>query len=773
MKNTITLLLLLISLVATSQTDQSWKLFADDTLTRVEITINPDTLSWIFEHVESDLEHVAKVKIQNRYFSQVIDSIGFRLRGGTSRLSAKKSFKISLNSFKKGTNLFGVEKINLNGEHNDPTLLRSKISFNLFEDASIIAARSNHTELYINGEYYGVYMSVEQIDEEFLKRNYSDANGNLWKCLYPANLFYLGDNPDTYKNLNNNNSPVYELKTNEGSSDFTPLVILTKTINTYPLAQLASKTEEILHVDEPLKYFAMNLLLGQWDDYRGNNNNYYLYYTYSDKKFHIIPYDYDNTFGIDWANVDWSRANPYNYPSLIAQPLPLSYQLLQVPEYRNLYTYMLLFYNEHIFNPDLWTTELTRLKTMINSAVEADEWRKLDYGFTMDDFTNGTFSVSYLNKHVTRSIVEFSHLRYDAIPTQCSYVASGPIAWKWYSSNRYPVAGEKVNINTSAWSHKGLLAVDLEYKIESNPIQLISMSKIDPQSPNNIDSVNLWKAYLPEISDGEQINWRVKLTDSLGTISYFPRDSWETIKCASIGFGIQINELMASNTSTIQDPSGQFDDWVELYNPTNKPILLSGCYLTDDLQKLTKWKFTSQSLAINPGEYLLIWADDDENQQGIHTNFKLSAAGESLALVAPDGLTIYDSVSFLNQTADISWGRIPNGSGPWRSLKPTPSSANNTVGIDPLNLTSLSFSIFPNPASHEITIKYSNSPTSSNSFTLNIISLTGNVVFEKQFDIADMDSQYSLHIPDLPGGIYTVRIQNKNQYGIRKLVILK
>jgi len=160
MKNTITLLLLLISLVATSQTDQSWKLFADDTLTRVEITINPDTLSWIFEHVESDLEHVAKVKIQNRYFSQVIDSIGFRLRGGTSRLSAKKSFKISLNSFKKGTNLFGVEKINLNGEHNDPTLLRSKISFNLFEDASIIAARSNHTELYINGEYYGVYMSV-------------------------------------------------------------------------------------------------------------------------------------------------------------------------------------------------------------------------------------------------------------------------------------------------------------------------------------------------------------------------------------------------------------------------------------------------------------------------------------------------------------------------------------------------------------------------------------------------------------------------------------
>ncbi|HML85735.1 MAG TPA: CotH kinase family protein, partial [Bacteroidales bacterium] len=219
----------------------------------------------------------------------------------------------------------------------------------------------------MNGEYYGVYMSVEQIDEEFLKRNYSDANGNLWKCLYPANLFYLGDNPDTYKNLNNNNSPVYELKTNEGSSDFTPLVILTKTINTYPLAQLASKTEEILHVDEPLKYFAMNLLLGQWDDYRGNNNNYYLYYTYSDKKFHIIPYDYDNTFGIDWANVDWSRANPYNYPSLIAQPLPLSYRLLQVPEYRNLYTYMLLFYNEHIFNPDLWTTELTRLKTMINS----------------------------------------------------------------------------------------------------------------------------------------------------------------------------------------------------------------------------------------------------------------------------------------------------------------------------------------------------------------------------------------------------------------------
>lgn len=768
------LFLLFITLLTSAQDDQSWKLFADDSLTRVEITINPDTLDWIYNHVDSDEEHLAKVLIVNKYFSVSYDSIGFRLRGGTSRLSAKKSFKISLNSFKKGTNLFGIEKINLNGEHNDPTLLRSKISFNLFQKASIKAARSNHTELYINNEYYGTYISVEQLDEEFLKRNFVDANGNLWKCLYPANLFYLGDNPDTYKNLNNGSNPVYELKTNEGTSDFTPMVTLIKTINTISIAQLGEKAEEIIHIDEPLKYFAMNLLLGQWDDYRGNNNNYYLYYTYSDRKFHVIPYDYDNTFGVDWANTDWSKADPYNYPSMISKPLPLSDRLLQVPEFRNLYTYFILFYNQRVFNPSLWSDELTKLESMITPSVEADQWRKLDYGFTMNDFHNGISATSYNNKHVKRSITEFADRRFNSIAGQCSFVSSGPIAWKWRASNRYPLSGDQVTVTTSAWSHNGILKVELEYKIGSGSVSSIEMPHINSQNLTNVDSVNFWKAQLPVITGGQEILWRIKLTDSLNASQYFPRNSWESIKCASISAGVKINELMASNASTIKDPSGQYDDWIELYNSTDSPILLSGCYLTDDYNNLTKWRFSGSSLAINPGEYIIVWADDDENQQGIHTNFKLSASGEELALVAPNGITIFDSVTFPTQSTDISWGRIPNATGAWRTLKPTPGNANTTVGIDPINdISNLSLSIYPNPATNEITLKYPDNLNQTVPTSLSIISLGGKVVFEQILSNSNRGSQLTLPIPDLSNGVYTILLQNNYQRGIYKLIITK
>ncbi len=124
---------------------------------------------------------------------------------------------------------------------------------------------------------------------------------------------------------------------------------------------------------------------------------------------------------------------------------------------------------------------------------------------------------------------------------------------------------------------------------------------------------------------------------------------------------VRINEWMADNTisSGIADPAdGKFDDWFELHNYGATAINLSGFFLTDS--DLLKTQFTIPANTIIPaGGYLLIWADNDTLQAGLHTNFKLSSGGEMIGLYTPDGTQV-DLVSFGPQTASQSQSRYPD-----------------------------------------------------------------------------------------------------------------
>src|SRR4030066_2015520 len=81
-----------------AQTDDSWKLYDDSHVAKVDITIDPASLQWIYSNVQSDSEHVAVFRFRNNWIDETVDSIGFTSRGNTSRVSTKKSFKISFNS---------------------------------------------------------------------------------------------------------------------------------------------------------------------------------------------------------------------------------------------------------------------------------------------------------------------------------------------------------------------------------------------------------------------------------------------------------------------------------------------------------------------------------------------------------------------------------------------------------------------------------------------------------------------------------------------------
>jgi len=141
-----------------------------------------------------------------------------------------------------------------------------------------------------------------------------------------------------------------------------------------------------------------------------------------------------------------------------------------------------------------------------------------------------------------------------------------------------------------------------------------------------------------------------------------------------------INEFLASNDTANEDEFGGFDDWFELFNGTEAAINIGGMYVSDDLTDLTKWQIpdTDSTLTtVEPGEFLLIWADSETEQGVLHVDFKLSSGGEDLVITDVDGVTIIDSYTFGGQTTDVSVGRLPDGTDSWSTFDtPTPGASN-------------------------------------------------------------------------------------------------
>jgi len=145
-----------------------------------------------------------------------------------------------------------------------------------------------------------------------------------------------------------------------------------------------------------------------------------------------------------------------------------------------------------------------------------------------------------------------------------------------------------------------------------------------------------------------------------------------------------INEFMASNDSAYADENGEFDDWIEVYNPSDFELDLGGVYITDAISdtSMTTWQIPagSDDTKIPAKGFLILWADKEPDQGPLHVNVKLSGSGEDIALTAADGTTVIDQLTYTEQTTDISYGRIPDGSDTWGTLDPpTPGSANDTA----------------------------------------------------------------------------------------------
>ncbi len=243
---------------------------------------------------------------------------------------------------------------------------------------------------------------------------------------------------------------------------------------------------------------------------------------------------------------------------------------------------------------------------------------------------------------------------------------------------------------------------------------------------------------------------------------------------------IKLNEFMASNSTINQDEAGDFDDWVELYNPVEFSLNLAGLYLTDNPNNLTKWQFPEDAPSIEPYGHLLVWCDDEMAQGDLHTNFKLSAGGEFLALVNSDGLTVFDSLSFRAQREDISFGRIFDGGETWASMVPSPGMSNTTLETSSGSDLPQHFKLhhnFPNPFNPVTTITYE-IPTRS-MVKLSIYDMRGRSIrtlINKEMTAGYKSSQWDATDEQgkaVEAGIYLYSIHSPGYRQTKKLVLLK
>jgi hypothetical protein len=161
--------------------------------------------------------------------------------------------------------------------------------------------------------------------------------------------------------------------------------------------------------------------------------------------------------------------------------------------------------------------------------------------------------------------------------------------------------------------------------------------------------------------------------------------------CHSAAADLVINELMADNDTTLADPQGQFDDWIEIYNAGTQAVDIGGMYLTDNLSNPNKWRIPTNDPAastVAPQGFLLIWADKDPGDGALHVDFNLDSLGEEVGLVAGDGSTLIDSVVFGELPSDLSYGRYVDGATNWYVMvTATPGIANALPPTDAITFS--------------------------------------------------------------------------------------
>ena len=393
--------------------------------------------------------------------------------------------------------------------------------------------------------------------------------------------------------------------------------------------------------------------------------------------------------------------DPYIYYLIADTERPLADIIFDNEHYRNLFSRYLQFYIDHVFNIDEWGEWIDNTKDMIYSSAYYDMYRTLDYGFTYNDFINSFSASNYTNQHIKTGLKEFIINRVSSLENQITFSDGNPLVYKYWIEPEIPLAGDSITIHAAAYGYPDIQNINLiVHNFTNGTYDSYSMNYepvLNTSSPEELE--DHWVITIPPILNVGNIGIRFLSTNTEGVTGVSPQiGEWMIrIPSSSITENIFINEFLAKNNTVNVDEFSENDDWLELYNNSSDTINLHNHYLSDDLDNLTKWKFSDNDIFIAPNDYLLIWCDNEESQGVLHTNFKLSSSGEFIALTNPDGQTIIDTLFFGTQIEDVSFGRFPDGSSQWIEMSPTPGSS-NIEGLSTNNslMIPIQYFLYPN-----------------------------------------------------------------------------
>jgi spore coat protein CotH len=390
----------------------------------------------------------------NVYFSSLfvydqkdtLRNIGMRVKGNSSREAEKKGYRVDMAAFQNQT-YQGLKNMNINGNHNDPSMIREYLSARFLARAGIVASRSNPVMLFVNGTYQGLRNHSEYIDKTFLQSRFGESSGNLYKCSWPADLGWLGSSQQSYKNLVNPsplNERAYELKTNTTADDYSDLVYFIDIINNSPKDSFEKWIEQVFDVNAYLKVLAAEVLMGHWDNYFYNKNNYFLYHRMSDNRFVYIPYDMDNTFGVQWGVPDIQKRNIHSWGKVSNSKAPLTYKILGVTRWKMAYEQEIRNLIDGAYKTDSLFGIIENHKTIVAKAVAADPYYTgtmvSDYDFTVSDWQES--DTKAWGKHVSFGVKPYISERTTTALQQMIYPAGNTIYNK-LSNTLYPNPAEK------------------------------------------------------------------------------------------------------------------------------------------------------------------------------------------------------------------------------------------------------------------------------------------------------------------------------------------
>ena len=244
--------------------------------------------------------------------------------------------------------------------------------------------------------------------------------------------------------------------------------------------------------------------------------------------------------------------------------------------------------------------------------------------------------------------------------------------------------------------------------------------------------------------------------------------------------GLFINEFMADNKGVFSDPTGQYEDWIEIYNSNSFSVNVGGLYLTDSLKNPLNCRVPNtfpDSTTISANGYMVFWADSHPENGVRHLDFKLAAEGESIGLshFYNGQVVILDSITFPAQSTDVSYGRLGDGAPWWAWFRTSsPNASNSSQSATAANIDSSDITLYPNPAIDVLNIKLF--PGNQGDILIDFLSVGGVKVASRAF--ATQGSGWrNLQINHLGSwlkpGQYFLRITVNQKVSYRKFILME